>query len=219
MFDRNSEASFVLNGVFEFIKAWQSGSQSKLTLHSKNGHAWLNFSCRLGGPLEQHQKSRPRKSKSKKKQERDNLRAQLHQQRLNNANSSSNPNRSSIPPPNEDTDTVSAVQSSTNTKMADTAMDTAVQSQNGDFSDSLQDASNESMAASPVFQFSDPQNENQSPEVSEKDTKIGPMENHDDNDREIEKQPTPTPATKLLLGPNIKYRFDGSPVILPLIKK
>ena len=54
MFVRNSEASFVLNGMFEFIKAWQSGSQSKLTLHSKNGRAWLNFSCRLGGPLEQH---------------------------------------------------------------------------------------------------------------------------------------------------------------------
>ena len=81
MFDKNSEASFLLNGVFEFIKVWQSGSKSKLTSHSKNGKAWINFNCCLGGPHDQHEKLVPKskpKSKSKRKQERDNLRAQLH---------------------------------------------------------------------------------------------------------------------------------------------
>ena len=90
MFDKNSEASFVLNGVFEFIKVWQSGRKSTLNLHSKNGKAWINFNCCLGGPLDQHEKFVPKpKSKSKKKQERDNLRAQLYQQKLQDKNSSS----------------------------------------------------------------------------------------------------------------------------------
>ena len=90
MFDKNSEASFLLNGVFEFIKVWQSGNKSTLNLHSKNGKAWINFNCCLGGPLDQHEKFVPKpKSKSKKKRERDNLRAQLYQQRLQEKNSSS----------------------------------------------------------------------------------------------------------------------------------
>ena len=89
MFDKNSEASFLLNGVFEFIKVWQSGNKSTLKLHSRNGKAWINFYCCLGGPLDQHEKFVPKpKSKSKRKQERDNLRAQLHQQRLKDKNSS-----------------------------------------------------------------------------------------------------------------------------------
>jgi len=87
MFAKNSEASFVFNGVTEFIKAWESGSKTKLTLQSKNGLAWLNFSCCLGGPHDEHQKLK--KPKSKKKRERDNLRAQLHQQRLQDGLSSS----------------------------------------------------------------------------------------------------------------------------------
>ena len=87
MFDKNSEASFLLNGVFEFIKVWQSGIQSTLNLHSKKGKAWINFNCCLGGPHDQHEKFVPKpESKSKRKQERDNLRAQLHQ--LRNKNSS-----------------------------------------------------------------------------------------------------------------------------------
>jgi len=92
MFDKNSEAGFVLNSVFEFIKAWDSGVNSKLHLKSRNGQAWLNFSCNLGGPQDQHQRKLPKKtkSKSKKKKERDNLRAKLHQQRLQELNSSSN---------------------------------------------------------------------------------------------------------------------------------
>ena len=78
MFDKKSEASFGLNGVFEFIKVWQSGNKSRLTLHSMNGKAWINCNCCLGGTLDQHEKFVPKpkpKSKSKKKQKRDNLRA------------------------------------------------------------------------------------------------------------------------------------------------
>ena len=94
MFAKNSEASFVFNGVTEFIKAWESGSKTKLTLQSKNGLAWLNFSCCLGGPHDEHQKLK--KPKSKKKRERDNLRAQLHQQRLQDGLSSSNLPKSDV---------------------------------------------------------------------------------------------------------------------------
>ena len=88
MFDNNSEAGFVINSVFEFIKAWDSGVNSKLHLKSRNGRAWLNFTCNLGEPQDQHQKMKPKKAKSKKKQERDNLRAKLHQQKLQESNSS-----------------------------------------------------------------------------------------------------------------------------------
>ena len=90
MFDKNSEANFVMNSVFEFIKAWDSGVNSKLYLKSRNGQAWLNFTCNLGGPQDQHQKMKPKKPKSKKKQERDNLRAKLHQQKLQESSSDLN---------------------------------------------------------------------------------------------------------------------------------
>ena len=43
MFDKNSEASYLLNGVLKFIKVWQSGNKSTLILHSKKGKAWINF--------------------------------------------------------------------------------------------------------------------------------------------------------------------------------
>ena len=94
MFAKNSESSFVYSGLIEFIKAWESGSKTKLALQSKNGLAWLNFSCCLGGPHDEHQKLK--KPKSKKKRERDNLRAQLHQQRLQDGLSSSNLPKSDV---------------------------------------------------------------------------------------------------------------------------
>ena len=94
MFAKNSESSFVFSGLIEFIKAWESGSKSKLTLQSKNGQAWLNFNCCLGGPHDQHQKLK--KPKSNKKRERDNLRAQLHQQRLRDDLSQQNSSKSDV---------------------------------------------------------------------------------------------------------------------------
>ena len=94
MFAKNSESSFVFSGLIEFIKAWESGSKSELTLQSNNGKAWLNFNCYLGGPHDQHQKIK--KPKSNKKRERDNLRAQLHQQRLRDELSPSNLSKSDV---------------------------------------------------------------------------------------------------------------------------
>ena len=69
IFDKNSEASFLINGVFKFIKVWQSGNKSTLILHSKNkkGKTW-------GGPHDQQKKFAPKpKSKSKRKQDKRSL--------------------------------------------------------------------------------------------------------------------------------------------------
>ena len=89
MFGGFSEAAFVLSSVSEFIKAWDSGSNSKLVLESRNGHVQMSFNCDLGNPNDNHfdpakliKKTKPTKTKSNKKRERDNLRAKLYQQRL-----------------------------------------------------------------------------------------------------------------------------------------
>ena len=74
----NSEAEFVFKSVSEFMKAWSSSKEASLSLETKNGKTWVNFSCCLGHPG----KMKKPKTKSKKKRERDNLRAQLYQQRL-----------------------------------------------------------------------------------------------------------------------------------------
>ena len=74
----NSEADFVFKSVSEFIKAWSSSKEASLSLETKNGKTWVNYSCCLGHPG----KLKKPRTKSKKKRERDNLRAQLHQQRL-----------------------------------------------------------------------------------------------------------------------------------------
>ena len=79
----NSEAGFVLKSLFEFMKAWEAGKNSKLQLESKNSKAWVNFSCYLGAPQDLHVKPRKTKNKSSKRRERDNQRARLHQLKLN----------------------------------------------------------------------------------------------------------------------------------------
>ena len=98
---KNSEANFVVGSVFEFIKAWESGSTSRLQLESKNGKAWINFSCELGSPGELHVKKDCRKNysglypnsstpasksqtKSSKRKERDIARAKNYQESFNN---------------------------------------------------------------------------------------------------------------------------------------
>ena len=80
--DKNSEANFVFRNVFEFMNAWESGKDSKLILESRNGKAWVNFSCYLGAPQDQHVK--PKRRKSSRQMERDNMR--VHQQKLNHGN-------------------------------------------------------------------------------------------------------------------------------------
>ena len=82
--DKNSEANFVFRNVFEFMNAWESGKDSKLILESRNGKAWVNFSCYLGAPQDKHVKTKRRKSS--RQMERDNMRAKLHQLKLNHGN-------------------------------------------------------------------------------------------------------------------------------------
>ena len=69
---KNCEANFVFRNVFEFINAWESGKDSKLLLESTNGKAWVNFSCYLGAPLDQHVKPKAKRRKSSHRMERDN---------------------------------------------------------------------------------------------------------------------------------------------------
>ena len=72
--DSNSESGFVFASMMEFMKAWESGSNSRLFLESFNGSAFVSFGCFLGQPSEKHVKPK-KKEKSKRKQERDNMRA------------------------------------------------------------------------------------------------------------------------------------------------
>ena len=88
MFGGFSEAAFVFSSVSEFVKAWDSGTDSKLVLETRNGRVQMTFSCDLGKPSDDHFKPTKRfnknkpKTKSKQRRERDNHRAMLHQQRL-----------------------------------------------------------------------------------------------------------------------------------------
>ena len=70
--NKNSDIGFVFKSVSEFIKVWSSNKEATLSLKTKNGKTWVNFSCCLEGGLK-----KPR-TKSKKKHEHDNMRAQLH---------------------------------------------------------------------------------------------------------------------------------------------
>ena len=78
----NTEESFVLASVFEFMKTWASGQKSSLVLECDNGQAWLQLGFRLGHPSASHvsspcyrsyqpTKRRNRKSPSKVKRDRD----------------------------------------------------------------------------------------------------------------------------------------------------
>ena len=80
--DSNSEGGFVFASLMEFMKAWESGANSRLFLESVNGSAFVSFGCFLGQPSEKHFKPK-KKEKSKKKQERDNMRAAKFQAAMN----------------------------------------------------------------------------------------------------------------------------------------
>ena len=108
MFGGFSEASFVFSSVCEFVKAWDSGSDSKLILESRNGHVQMSFNCDLGKPNDQHfdpaklfkktkSKQTKPKPKSQKKRERDNLRAKLYQQKLSSQTKDSEPESEAAP--------------------------------------------------------------------------------------------------------------------------
>ena len=50
----NTEESFVIAYVFEFVKTWTSGQKSSLLLECDNGEAWLKLGFRLGHPNAPH---------------------------------------------------------------------------------------------------------------------------------------------------------------------
>ena len=101
MFGRFSEAAFVFSSISEFVKAWDSGSDSKLVLETRNGRVQMTFTCDLGKPSDnhfdptKHFKANKPKTKSKRRRDRDNRRAMLYQQRLSNE-------KDSVPESNED---------------------------------------------------------------------------------------------------------------------
>ena len=126
MFDGYSEASFVFSSVCEFVKAWDSGSDSKLVLESRKGHVQMSFTCELGKPNDNHfdpsklfKKTKQSKTKSNKKRERDNLRAKLYQQRLSQTKDSGA--ESAAAPASEDTSAVVTTEPSDNTEDVETS--------------------------------------------------------------------------------------------------
>lgn len=74
--EANSEASFVLASVMEFLHVWRSGRESSLSLHCKEGKTVLNFQACLGRPDQSHfQHGRGHgKRKSANRRQKDNAR-------------------------------------------------------------------------------------------------------------------------------------------------
>ena len=50
----NSEETFVLASLKEFVKLWGSGSQATFNLECSNGQAWFHLGARLGPPASAH---------------------------------------------------------------------------------------------------------------------------------------------------------------------
>ena len=78
--DQDSECGFVYGTLIEFIKCWENGANSRLVLETSNGQAWVNLSCCLGRPYQNHVVP-ARRTNSRRKQEKDNLRAHNYAQK------------------------------------------------------------------------------------------------------------------------------------------
>ena len=50
----NTEESFVLASLTEFVKLWGSGTQASFNLECRNGQAWFKLSSLLGPPNHPH---------------------------------------------------------------------------------------------------------------------------------------------------------------------
>ena len=92
--------------LLEFMKAWESGANSRLLLESFNGQAFVSFGCFLGPSSEKHFKPK-KKEKSKKKQERDNMRAASFQaaMRQNDPKTNDEDNDDTVELPDDEFDT------------------------------------------------------------------------------------------------------------------
>ena len=88
----NTEESFILASLKEFVKLWGSGCQSSYHLECKNGQAWLQFGSALGSPGSQHfspnviVKDVPKKQKSPRRILKDRARAAAHRKATADAN-------------------------------------------------------------------------------------------------------------------------------------
>ena len=80
----NTEETFVLASVKEFVKLWGSGSQATFNLECSNGQAWFQLGARLGPPAFPHfYPDRPSPERKKRKKcpariEKDRARAAEH---------------------------------------------------------------------------------------------------------------------------------------------
>ena len=79
--DSDSESGFLYGSMLEFIKCWENRATSRIILETCNGQAWVNLSCCLGRPSDNHVIP-ARRSKTKKKEEKDLVRAAAHQQNV-----------------------------------------------------------------------------------------------------------------------------------------
>ena len=54
MYDGNTEESFVLSNLKEFVNIWGSGGRAKLNLECRKGSMWIKLSAQLGHPAAFH---------------------------------------------------------------------------------------------------------------------------------------------------------------------
>ena len=66
--------------LIEFIKCWENGANSRLVLETYNGQAWVNLSCCLGRPFENHVV--PARRKPRRQNDKNVRRAAEHKQKL-----------------------------------------------------------------------------------------------------------------------------------------
>jgi hypothetical protein len=53
-YETNTEETFILSSLKEFVKLWGSGCHPNLQLQCSNGQVSFNFSAQLGGPADRH---------------------------------------------------------------------------------------------------------------------------------------------------------------------
>ena len=81
----NTEETFILASLKEFVKLWGSGSQATFNLACRNNQAWFQLGTRLGHPAFPHflptpprTKVQGKRKKNPSKVEKDRVRAALH---------------------------------------------------------------------------------------------------------------------------------------------
>ena len=121
VFDQDSECGFVYGSLIEFMKCWENGANSRLVLETVGGNAWVNLSCCLGRPHENHVISSRRKQR---RQEEKNLRrAAEHQKKLEKEKADSAKNENVTMKANDERDTLDVYVNVTTSKFLDVKND------------------------------------------------------------------------------------------------